>query len=155
MFFDPPDISDRESWAFPAATGSYRGLDLALLDRDAEGEGRYLIEAEHPWFADALRAGVELDVGGQPMSPRLHISMHEVLTTQLWTDDPPEVWPAVQRLTGLGYDRHVVLHMVASLVSEDLWETVQHGKPFDREQYAQRLASLPEGWPPPGQAVAH
>ena len=59
------------------------------------------------------------------------------------------------RLTALGYDRHVVLHMIASLVSHDLWETVQLGKPFDREEYARKLDTLPEGWPPPGMAVAH
>jgi hypothetical protein len=153
--FDAPDVSDRKAWALPAATGSYQGLDLSLLDRDDEDERRYLIEAEHPWFADALREGVELDVGGEPMSPRLHVSMHEVVTTQLWADDPPELWPTAQRLTALGYHRHVVLHMIASLVSRDLWETVQLGKPFDREAYARKLDTLPKGWPPPSRAVAH
>jgi hypothetical protein len=46
--FDAPDVSDRKAWALPAATGSYQGLDLSLLDRDDEDERRYLIEAEHP-----------------------------------------------------------------------------------------------------------
>jgi hypothetical protein len=153
--FDLPDVSDRKSWTLPGATGSYQGMDLATLDRDDEDERRYLIEAEHPLFAEALHQGVELDVGGEPMSPRLHVAMHEVVTSQLWADDPAEVWPTVQRLTGLGYDRHVVLHMIASLISHDLWETVQRGKPFDREEYARRLDGLPEGWPPPERSLAH
>jgi hypothetical protein len=155
VVFDLPDVSDPRSWALPVATGSYRGLDVALLDRDDEDDRRCLIEAEHPWFADALRNDVELDLDGESMSPRLHISMHEVVTTQLWADNPPEVWVTAQRLAAVGYDRHVVLHMIASLVSQDLWETVHQHKPFDREQYARRLASLPDGWPPPDQAVAH
>lgn len=72
------------------------------------------IEAEHPAFADALHAREESLIAGEPMNPRLHIAMHEIVTNQLWADDEPEVWTTVQRLTQLGYDRHVVLHMIAS-----------------------------------------
>jgi hypothetical protein len=104
-------------------------LDLALLDRDDEDERRYLIEAEHPLFAQALRTDAELEVGGEPMSPRLHVSMHEIVTNQLWADDPPEVWATAQRLAALGYERHVILHMIASLVSHDLWEPCIAGRP--------------------------
>ena len=155
MVFEAPDIADRKSWTLPSATGSYADLDLTLLDRDDEDERRYLIEAEHPEFADALRDDREIMVRGELMSPRLHIAMHEVVTSQLWNDDPPEVWATAQRLATLGYERHVVLHMIAALISHDLWETVQRGKPFDRLDFARRLDDLPEGWPAPDQAFAH
>lgn len=77
------------------------------------------------------------------------------VTNQLWADDPPEVWSTALRLTALGYDRHIVLHTIASLVSEDLWATLHQGKAFDPAGYARRLEALPGEWPPPDRAVAH
>jgi hypothetical protein len=154
--FAEPDLGDRKTWTLPPATGSYADLDLALLNRDDEDERHVLIEAEHPWFGDALRDDdIELEVRGEPMNPRLHISVHEIVTNQLWANDPPEVWATAQRLAALGYDRHVVLHMIASVVSHDLWEAVHHREPHDRADYIARLDALPQRWPAPGRVVAH
>jgi hypothetical protein len=67
----------------------------------------------------------------------------------LLADDPPETWQTVQRLAGLGYDWHNIMHMIASLVTEDIHRALnEHRKP-DPAGYARRLNGLPGDWPPP------
>lgn len=43
-----------------------------------------------------------------------------VVARQLLADDPPKAWSTVQRLAGLGYDWHNIMHMIAALVTEDV-----------------------------------
>jgi Domain of unknown function (DUF1841) len=148
-WFDEPDPADRRSWASPSGHGTYRGLDLELLDPASEDELTLLIEAQHSEFEDALRDGEELIAGGEPFSPRLHVAMHGVVASQLLADDPPEVWQTVQRLCGLGYDWHNVMHMIAALVSDDVYRALQEGQRFDPGSYVSRLRKLPGDWPAP------
>jgi hypothetical protein len=78
--------------------------------------------------------------------------VHQIVANQLLTDDPPEAWHAVQRLDGLGDDWHNIMHMIASLVTEDVyWSFREHRQP-DPADYARRLSELPGDWLPPGTA---
>lgn len=43
----------------------------------------------------------EVIVGGQLVNAALHVSLHEIVATQLWNDDPPELWQAAVRLPAL------------------------------------------------------
>jgi hypothetical protein len=129
--------------------GSYRGLDLELLDPADEDELTFLVEAQHAEFADALRSGAEVIADGEPFSPRLHIAMHQVVASQLLADAPPETWQTVQRLSGLGYDWHNVMHMIAAVMSDDIYQASTGHRQFDHGDYARRLNELPGGWPPP------
>ncbi len=127
----------------------YQGLDLELLDPDDENELTFLIEARHTQLEDALRSDEDVIVDGVPFSPRLHVAMHQVVANQLLADDPPEKWQTVQRLIGLGYDWHNVMHMIAALVSNGLHRAMTEHRPFDARDYARRLNELPGGWPSP------
>jgi hypothetical protein len=148
-WFDEPEPGDRRSWALPPAHGTYQGLDLELLDPGDEDDRAVLIEAQHLEFADALHGDGDLIVDGEPVNPRLHMAMHEVVANQLLAGDPPETWQTVQRLAGLGYDWHNIMHMIASLITEDVyWAMQEHRKP-DPADYARRLSELPGDWPPP------
>ena len=120
-WFDEPEPGDRRSWALPRAHGTYQGLDLDLLDPGDEDERALLIEARHPEFADALQGDDEVILDGEPVNPRLHMAMHQVVANQLLADDPPETWQTVQRLARLGYDWHNIMHMIASLITEDVY----------------------------------
>jgi hypothetical protein len=108
-----------------------------------------LMEALHSEFADALESDDEMIVNGEPFSPRLHITMHQVVANQLIADDPPETWQTVQRLAGLGYDWHNIMHMIAAVMTEDVHRALTGKQPFDRADYARRLSQLPGDWPPP------
>ena len=148
-WFDDPLPGDRRSWAVPPGHGTYQGLDLERLDRDDEDQRMFLLEAQHLEFEEALKGDEEVTVGGEPMNPRLHITLHQVVANQLMADDPPETWQSVQRLAGLGYDWHNIMHMISALVAEDVHRATTERKPFDREDYARRLGALPGDWPPP------
>jgi len=132
----------------PSGHGTYQGLDLELLDPADEDERRFLIEAQHREFEDALRNDEEVMAGGEPFSPRLHITLHQVVASQLLAGDPPETWQTVQRLAALGYDWHNIMHMIARVVGDDIYAANEH-KPFDPGGYARRLSELPGDWPPP------
>ena len=149
-WFDEPLPGDRRSWAVPAGHGTYRELDLKLLNPDDEDERGFLLEAQHPEMARALERHEEITTAsGEPMNPRLHVTLHTVVANQLLADDPPETWQTVQRLAGLGYDWHNVMHMNMELVNEDIDRAMAEKRPFDRADYIRRLNALPGDWPPP------
>jgi hypothetical protein len=124
-------------------------IDLELLDPESEDDRMLLMEALHGEFEDALESGDEMIVNGEPFSPRLHITMHQVVANQLIADDPPETWQTVQRLAGIGYDWHNIMHMIAAVMTEDVHRALAGSQPFDRADYAMRLSQLPGNWPPP------
>jgi hypothetical protein len=133
----------------PAGHGVYHGLDLERLDPENETDLTILIEAHHPELDAALRRGEEVLVAGEPFSPRLHVAVHQVIASQLLADDPPEIWQTVQRLAGLGYDWHNVMHMISAAVGDDLFLAVTAYQPLDPADYAGRLDELPGDWPSP------
>jgi hypothetical protein len=139
--------AERRRFVAPPATGEYDGIDLALLDPADPDERRLLIIAEHPELHRAIEADRgEIHVDGEAMSPNMHISMHEIVANQIWDDQPPETWQTAQRLLEAGYDRHEVLHMLASVVSGDVYRTVIKGQPHDPDVTRAALADLPESW---------
>jgi uncharacterized protein DUF1841 len=96
---------------------------------------------------DALeRGGDEIVLQGQKMSPRLHITLHEIVANQLWDDDPPETWETAKRLLADGYERHEVLHMLCSVVAREVWGTLALGRAADNERYVVKLAELPDSY---------
>ncbi len=155
-WFDEPLPGDRRSWAVPPGHGIYQGLDLELLNPDDEDERTFLLEAQHLEMEEALERHEEITTAsGEPMNPRLHVTLHVVVANQLLADDPPETWQTVQRLAGLGYDWHNVMHMIMGLVSQDVYRAMTEKRPFDREDYVRRLNELPEDWPPPDEIGLH
>jgi hypothetical protein len=148
-WFDEPDPADRRSWAMPSGHGTYQGLDLELLDPGDEDDLTFLLEAQHAELDAAFRSDDDVVVDGEPVNPRLHIALHQIVANQLLADDPSETWRTVQRLAGLGYDWHNVMHMIAAPVSDYIYQGTTQQRPFDPGDYARRLAGLPGDWPSP------
>jgi Domain of unknown function (DUF1841) len=138
---------DRRNFAVPRATGEFDGIDLAFLDPNDEDDRRVLILAEHPELHRAIEAGLaEIHVKGRTINPALHLAMHEIVANQLWADDPPEVWQTATRLFTSGYERHEVLHMLASVVSDDVYQILHDQNPPDPEKTRTALSALPGSW---------
>jgi Domain of unknown function (DUF1841) len=149
-WFDEPPTGDRRAWAVPPGHGTYRELALELLDPDDEDERSFLLEPQHPGLEAALARHEETITGsGEPMNPTLHVMLHLVVANQLMADDPPETWQAAQRLAGLGYDWHNVVHMLMGPVSDDVYRMTTEKRPFDHEDWVRRLDELPGDWPSP------
>jgi hypothetical protein len=79
----------------------------------------------------------------------LHIALHGLIANQILSDDPPETWQTVQRLAGLGYDWHNVMHMIVGPVSSFLYQAMTGAQPFEREVFRRQLNELSGDWPPP------
>jgi len=138
---------ERRRFAVPAAEGVFGRIDLSLLDPADPDHRHFLILAEHPDVARAIERGEgEIVVGGAPMNPRLLITIHEIVANQLWDDDPPEVWQSARRLLAAGCERHEILHMLGSVVAEQVWEMLHERRPHDRDRFAAALDALPDSW---------
>jgi hypothetical protein len=138
---------ERRDFVAPPSSGEFNGIDLASLDPADPDERRILILAEHPDLAAAIDAGrSEIHTDGQTMSPAMHISMHEIVANQLWDEDPPEAWETARRLIGAGYDRHEILHMLASVASAGVYATLVEARPHDLDETRAALKALPKSW---------
>jgi hypothetical protein len=140
------DEESRRGLALGPRDGEFDGIDLARLDPDDEDSRRLLIEAEHPDLSRAMDNGQrEIRAGTSTFSPVLHIEMHLIVANQLMGDQPPEMWDTAQRLLADGYERHDVLHMLASVVTEEIYVALKGDAPDPQETRA-RLAALPRTW---------
>ena len=143
----PSEETARRTFAVPGASGVFREVDLALLDHADPDDRRILLEAEHPEFADALERNDELvNIDGEEVNPRLHLTLHEIVVEQLWKDDPPEAWRTAKRLLAAGYERHEILHMLGSALVPQLWRAAAKGETSSREEYVNALSRLPRSW---------
>jgi hypothetical protein len=142
-WFDEPVAGDRRSWAMPSGHGSYRSLELELLDPADEDELMLLLEAQHAELGVALRSEEEMIVDGEPFSPRLHLAMHHIVANQLLVDEPPETWQTVRRLGGMGYDWHKIMHMIARVISDDVYGAIHEHRQIDHVDLVRRLERLP------------
>jgi hypothetical protein len=144
---DRDDAAFRRAWTVPPASGIYQEIDLALLDPADPDDRHLLILAEHPELDDAMqREAEEVEVGGLVFNPRMHIAIHEVVANQLWDNDPPEVWETARRLEAAGYERHEILHMLMSTVTEELWHVLRAGRAYDPQRHRAALRALPDSW---------
>jgi hypothetical protein len=153
------DERDRRlAFAIPPIAGPDE--DTQHLDPADPDERALLIRAAHPQLdidAETLLAD------GREMNPRLHLTIHEIVATQLVDDDPPEVWATAQRLRSLGYGRHEILHMLGAAMSEQLWAGLHDQREYDPDEHRAALDALPESWErvrpsgaaPPAARAAH
>jgi hypothetical protein len=138
---DLPDVLERRMFAVPAVGTRIGDEEFPFLDPSDPDDRGMLIEGEHPEYHEALaEPGSESDtVDG--VSPRLHITVHEIVANQLWDDDPPEVWQAAKRLSATGMDRHDVLHAIGDVLARHLHGALA-GKPADPARYVEQIDRL-------------
>ena len=131
----------------PALSGQLDGIELGFLDPDDEHDRSVLILAEHPELRSAIESGREqIHHHGRAVNPALHLAMHEIVSNQLLANEPPEMWGTAKRLMDAGYDRHEVLHMLASVVSDDVYSALHDNQPPDPARTRAALAALPGSW---------
>jgi hypothetical protein len=88
---------------------------------------------------------------GEPVSLRLHVTVHQIVARQILACDPPR-HGTVQRLAALGSDWHTIMHMIAGLVTEDINAAMAEHRQPDPESYARGLEQLPAGCTAPTSA---
>jgi hypothetical protein len=147
MSSQPRDPGDVDRRRFVADPGVLAELGVSLEQLDDPDLRALVIRHEHPEFEPALVDGLdEIDLGYGPMNPRLHLSMHQIVATQLWDDSPPEVWQTAVRLLENGYERHEILHMLGRPMSDQVWAALHDKRPYDRDRHVAALQALPGTW---------
>jgi hypothetical protein len=134
-------ILDRRVFAMPYLSTVIDGERFDWLNPADQDERGLLIRGEHPEYDEVLADPLaEDEVDGH--SPRLHLTMHEVIANQLWDNDPPEVWQAAQRLRDQGINRHDILHGLAAVLVKYMHPVLTEHEQFDTEAYRRALNDL-------------
>jgi hypothetical protein len=122
-------------------------VDVADFDVHDEDDRGVLIRAQHPGLVAAIDDGVdEIVVHDEPMNPRLHLLVHEIVANQLAEGQPAVVRATARRLEREGHDRHEILHMIAGGVSGQLWAAIHDRSSADVDAYVAYLNGLPATW---------
>jgi hypothetical protein len=138
---DLQEVLDRRRFAMPYFGTQIGDEDYPRLNPADPDERSLLVEGEHPEWHDVLRdPSFDGEVDG--VSPRLHLAMHEIVTNQLWDDDPPEAWQAARRLLAAGAERHDVLHQLGGVAMQHLYAALTTGEQVDLAAYREALNSL-------------
>jgi hypothetical protein len=114
--------------------------------RSDEDERRILIESEHPEMRRALNDRRDLHVGSEVINPGCISQCTRSLRIRPGLMTPREVWRTAERLLAGGHDRHEILHMLASVMSDQVWGSMTKGESFDIDRVRLELAALPESW---------
>jgi hypothetical protein len=140
-------FGELERRRFVADPGVLADLGLSVDDLADPDVRAVMIRHEHPEFEDALNDDLEeIDLGYGPINPRLHLAMHEIVATQLWESDPPEVWETAVRLRDAGYERSEIFHMLGRPVTDQIWAASHDHQPYDRARHVAGLRTLPASW---------
>jgi hypothetical protein len=129
---------ERLAWLFP---------DAEPMDRERWTVSE-LVEGEHPELVAAIEAGREhvKIAGDHEINPTLHMAIHEIVAEQILGDEPPEMWTTAIRLANVGYDRHEILHMLGSTVSDQVFDILGGSDRHDGEEQIAQLLALPATW---------
>jgi len=143
--FRASDEFDRRRFVADANVLAELGVSLDELgDPDVRAA---VIRHEHPEFEEVLSEGRrEIEISGGAINPRLHLTMHEIVATQLWDNSPPEAWETAVRLLDASYERHEILHMLGRPVSEQIWAALHDERPYDHDRHVAALQALPGSW---------
>lgn len=135
--WDRTEAVQRLAFALLAQPDGWSDLEPDTLDDDM----RDLAARVHPDLDIEASADEAAD-----FDPQLHLTMHSIISCQLWRDQPPEVWRTARRLLLGGYDQHEIHHMLASAALEPIRLTLIEKLPFDLDMYVDRLDALPGSW---------
>jgi len=80
----------------------------------------------------------------QGVNPYLHVSLHLAIENQIAEENPRQVRRYLSRKLARGVDRHEIIHEIAAIFCESLFDTLKYQKPFDRMRYIQRLEEMEE-----------
>ena len=116
----------------------------------SEDEAMRIALKSHPQWRSQWERGTLPDeiVGedGQPMSPRMHITVHTIVERQLAADEPKGVVAIARELEQLGLSRHEVRHAIGQAVANQFWYMSKEGRTFDTDLYLAELREIVESY---------
>ena len=95
------------------------------------------------WDNDTLPDEI-IGKNGEPMNPRMHLSMHVIVEGQLASDEPQGVVAIARELEQLGFSRHDIRHEIGRVLAEDMWHILKEKRVFDKARYLADLRKAVE-----------
>ena len=80
----------------------------------------------------------------QGYNPHLKAAFLEIVENQLRANDPPEVKQTLGRLVSEGISEEDAKIYIAQAVCVEVYDILQHKKPFNPKRYVENLERLPE-----------
>ncbi len=77
-------------------------------------------------------------------NPVLHITLHQIIETQIANREPPETDQTLTRLMTQGTTRHDAVHQIGAVFAEELYEVLKHQREFNSARYIKKLGRLGE-----------
>jgi len=76
---------------------------------------------------------------------RIRAAILEVVKTQIREGTPPETQESHARLKSEGYSEEEVMKYLGSVVTTEIFEVLEKGRPYNHENYVKALKALPNG----------
>jgi hypothetical protein len=111
------------------------------LSREEDRLAKILLEhREYQEIWEKIPLNPERETGG--VNPYLHVSLHLAIENQIVEENPRQVNRYLSKKLAQGIDRHKIIHEIAAIFCESLFDTLKYQKPFDRIRYIQRLEEM-------------
>jgi hypothetical protein len=119
-----------------------KNLFLASMLDEGTPNVAWIVD-EHDDMLQAIWEGRDEIVGpeGEAISPRLHLTLHGLVETQLASEDPPVVREVADKLLRR-WDRHDVMHLFCTANVDELFSILNEEEPFDTERFTRRVLKL-------------
>jgi hypothetical protein len=75
-------------------------------------------------------------------SPVLHEQIHDIVEKQIEENNPKETRKTLDRLINSGYDRHDAIHMIGTVVVEEIYQTMKFNETFNGDRFVKNLQKL-------------
>lgn len=135
---------------------------MAKMGGELKDEDRRTVEAmaAHPEYAhlwDRLNELSDEEITRDGTNPLLHVTVHEMVESQIAAGDPPAVKLTLERLEQRGVLRHEATHQIGRVLIEEIWHVMSEQQPFNSLRYAAKLAELVDPRParPKSPATGH
>lgn len=120
------------------------------VEQLSEDEAWEIALDDHPEYREGIREGTLpeeiVDERGEPMNPRLHLTLHSIVEMQLATDEPKGVAEIGRQLAALGVSRHDIRHAIGDPLIEQLWLMQTEGAQFDEGEYLEQLRDVVDSY---------
>ncbi len=74
---------------------------------------------------------------------RLRAAIFEVVKNQMREESPPETRESYDRLRAEGYSEEETMKYLGSVVATEIFEVLEKGRPYNKENYIKALKALP------------
>jgi hypothetical protein len=121
--------------------------EMAQSEESLSDEEARLVQAmrDHPEYADLWGRLGELSdeqIQRDGTNPILHITIHQIIESQIVNGKPKETAQTVEALMQQGLDRHEAIHRVGTVMADEIFHILKGKRPFDEASFVRKLQRL-------------